>query len=139
MQLSNLNMQLKEVANGVVNLSNGKFYPYRTAVLTPAVAPGTTIKATSGNQRLYWKSIYLIGRTIAADTTTYVQARMYSSDNSKTFGACTLSFVPNVAQAHDFGFKIGMLGDLDSYFLLLCDAVPTFSRGYFIYAEVDDL
>ena len=133
MTLVNHNMQLQEIANGVIYQS--KFYPYQTRPVNSSAA-GADFTG-SVNTRFYIKQVVARVRTVAGDTGTYMIASCKIRNVQVYF--LTLDIVPSVAQRIFEVVPVGLLTDPMTTIYTSVDVNITAAALIITYAEIDDI
>ena len=133
MILVDVNMQLKEFANGVEY--DGKFFPYKVVNVVPAVSPSSNFP--KANCRWYIKSCQTVCRLVAGDSTTYNQS--YIMINGGNYFIQVLFSVPSAASVQTIYAEVHLLGDRGAPIYAVTDAVATSVSMLMVVAEIDDI
>ena len=101
------NKKLIEIANGVVDQDNGRFYPF--TVRQVGNPSGSTIALYNSNAGFYVKKVICSYRLIGADTTTQVQ--LSASLKNVVNIIYKTDVLPSVAQTFTIEYDVGVLCD----------------------------
>lgn len=132
------NIRLREVANGVIDETTGRFFPYfylYHTVLSSPISPSTT------SRRFYVKSAFITARVLAADLTNQIALAGVLDGSSVRASLIAVKLNPGTDQSISFDRShVGILLDPGAPITqTFTGGNPTSASLGMVVAEVDDL